>query len=117
MNKFIRNVGFYLLIIFIAITIIDYFSVRGTTRQDMGYTAFLQQVDKGEVARVTVMNNTIDGVLKDGTEFTVVTPNVPNIDTTLLPKLQEKNVEIKAKNPPEPPWWTQMISSLLPEKS
>ena len=114
MNKFIRNVGFYLLIIFIAITIIDYFSVRGTTRQDMGYTAFLQQVDKGEVARVTVMNNTIDGVLKDGTEFTVVTPNVPNIDTTLLPKLQEKNVEIKAKNPPEPPWWTQMISSLLP---
>ena len=79
MNKFLRNVGFYLLIIFIAITIIDYFSVRGTTRQDMGYTAFLQQVDQGEVTRVTVMNNTIDGVLKDGTEFTVVTPNVPNI--------------------------------------
>ena len=23
-------------------------------------------------------------------------------------------MEIKAKNPPEPPWWTQMISSLLP---
>ena len=64
MNKFLRNVGFYLLIIFVAITIIDYFSVRGTTRQDMGYTVFLQQVDKGEVARVTVVNNIIDGALK-----------------------------------------------------
>ena len=114
MNKFIRNVGFYLLIIFIAVTIIDYFSVKGTPRQEMGYTAFLQEVDKGEVMQVTITNNTIDGVLKDGTEFTAVTPNVPNIDTTLLPRLQEKNVEIKAKNPPEPPWWMQMFSSLLP---
>lgn len=114
MNKFIRNVGFYLLIIFVAITIIDYFSAKSTTRQEMGYTAFLQEVDKGGVARVTITNNMIDGTLKDGTEFSVVTPSVPNIDTTLLPRLQEKQVEIKAKNPPEPPWWSQIFSSMLP---
>ena len=114
MNQFMRNIGFYLLIIFIAITFIDYFSVKTTTKQEMGYSSFLQEVDKGEVAKVTMMNNVIEGVLTDGTEFTTVTPDTPNDDTTLVKRLQEKNVEIRAKNPPEPPWWTAVLSSVLP---
>ncbi|MBO6209255.1 MAG: ATP-dependent metallopeptidase FtsH/Yme1/Tma family protein, partial [Schwartzia sp.] len=114
MNRFMRNIGFYLLIIFIAITFIDYFSVKNsTTKQEMGYSAFLQQVDKGEVAKVTMMNNVIEGVLTDGTEFLTVTPDTPN-DATLLQRLQDKKVEIRAKNPPEPPWWTAVLSSVLP---
>lgn len=110
-----RNIGFYLLIIFIAITFIDYFSVKsGTTKQEMGYSAFLQQVDKGEVAKVTMMNNVIEGVLTDGTEFVTVTPDAPNDDASLMKRLQDKKVEIRAKNPPEPPWWTAILSSVLP---
>ena len=114
MNRFMRNIGFYLLIIFIAITFIDYFSVKTTTKQEMGYSAFLQQIDKGEVAKVTLMNNVIEGVLTDGTEFVTVTPDAPNDDATLLQRLQDKKVEIRAKNPPEPPWWTAILSSVLP---
>ena len=44
MNKFLRNVGFYLLIILVAISIIDYFSTKNTTKQEVEYTKFLQQV-------------------------------------------------------------------------
>ncbi len=115
MNKFIRNVGFYLLLIFIAITIIDYFfAAKGGGRQELGYTAFVEQVEKGEVAKVVMINNTVEGTLKDGTEFTTITPSLPNIDTQLMPRLREKGVEIQAKNPPEPPWWTQILSSVFP---
>ncbi len=114
MNRFMRNIGFYLLIIFIAITFIDYFSVKTTTKQEMGYSAFLQQVEQGEVAKVTMMNNIVEGVLTDGTEFVTITPDAPNDDGSLLQKLQDKKVEIQAKNPPEPPWWTAVLSSVLP---
>ena len=114
MNKFLRNVGFYLLIILVAISIIDYFSTRNTTKQEINYTEFLQQVDKGEVAKVTLVNNTVKGTLTDGTEFTTITPNSPNGDPELFKTLQAKNVEIKAENPPEPPWWSSMFSSVLP---
>ena len=114
LNKFLRNVGFYLLIILVAISIIDYFSTRSTTKQEINYTEFLQQVDKGEVAKVTMVNNTIKGTLTDGTEFTTITPNSPNGDPELFKTLQSKNVEIKAENPPEPPWWSTMFSSVLP---
>ena len=73
MNKFLRNVGFYLLIILVAISIIDYFSTRNTTKQEVGYTQFLQQVDEGKVAKVVLIQNTIRGTLSDGTEFTTIT--------------------------------------------
>ncbi len=112
MSKFARNVGFYLLIIFVAITIIDYFSTKSTTKQEINYTAFLQQVDAGNVANVTMVDNIIKGTLSDGTAFTTITPNAPNGDSSLVEKLQAKNVDIKAENPPEPPWWSTMFSSL-----
>ncbi|MBO5651660.1 MAG: ATP-dependent zinc metalloprotease FtsH [Selenomonas sp.] len=114
MNKFLRNVGFYLLIILVAISIIDYFSTRNTTKQEVGYTNFLQQVDEGKVTKVVLIQNTIRGTLADGTEFTTVTPDAPNSDPKLFEKLSAKGVEINAENPPEPPWWSTMFSSLLP---
>ena len=114
MNKFIRNIGFYLIIIFVAITMIDYFQVRTVPKQELSYSVFLQEVDKGSVASVTITDNTIDGVMADGTDFVTVTPGMPNIDTSLVPHLTEKGVSIQAKNPPEPPWWMQLVTSFLP---
>ncbi len=114
MNKFLRNVGFYLLIILVAISIIDYFSTKNTTKQEVNYTDFLSQVEQGEVSKVTIVDNTIKGTLSDGTEFTTITPNTPNGDPNLVKTLQDKGIEIKAENPPEPPWWSTMFSSILP---
>lgn len=114
MNKFLRNVGFYLLIILVAISIIDYFSTKNTARQEVLYSDFLKQVDAGEVSKVVIINNMIRGTLSDGKEFITITPDAPNQDAKLLPMLQQKGVEIAAENPPEPPWWTTMFSSILP---
>lgn len=111
MNKFLRNVGFYLLIILIAISIIDYFSGKNTAKQEVNYTAFLQQVELGAVKDVTIVENVVKGTLTDGTEFTTVTPD----DPTLITTLKAKGVEIKAERPPEPSWWTTtMFSSIFP---
>ena len=114
MNKFLRNVGFYLLIILVAISIIDYFSTKNTAKQEVLYSDFLKQVDAGEVSKVVIINNMIRGTLSDGKEFITITPDAPNQDAKLLPMLQQKGVEIAAENPPEPPWWTTMFSSILP---
>ena len=114
MNKFLRNVGFYLLIILVAISIIDYFSTKNTNRQEVEYTQFLQQVDKGDVSKVVIIQNTIHGTLADGTEFTTITPDAPNNDPDLYQKLSAKGIDIAAENPPEPPWWSQMFSSVIP---
>ncbi len=114
MNKFLRNVGVYLLIILISISIIDYFSTKQQVRQEIGYTEFLQQLDQGSVSKVVIVQNTIKGTLSDGTEFTTITPDAPNNDPNLYQKLSDKHVDVEAQNPPEPPWWSQMLSGALP---
>jgi len=78
------------------------------------YTQFLQQVDKGDVSKVVIIQNTIHGTLADGTEFTTITPDAPNNDPDLYQKLSAKGIDIAAENPPEPPWWSQMFSSVIP---
>lgn len=110
LNKFFRNVSFYLLIIIIAISIIDYYSSRTTPKQEISYTQFLHQVDEQKVVNVTIVENTIRGKLKNGQEFTTIAPN----DPTLIGTLREKGVDIKAEQPPQPPWWTTIFSSILP---
>ena len=115
MDKFMKNVALYLLIIFVAISAIDFFSQQQQPRtQEMNYTDFMKQVDAGQVSKVVLVENVIKGTLSDGTEFKAVMPGFPYQEDNLVDKLQAKNIDIKAENPPEPPWWSSLISSLLP---
>lgn len=113
-NKMLRYVGFWLLIILIAVSLGDYFSTRNTQKREIGYTQFLSQVDKGEVTKVVFTKNTIRGTLSDGSDFYTVTPDEPYSDAGLYDRLKSKNIEIDAANPPEPPWWSSLLSSVLP---
>ena len=102
------------MVILIAISFIDYYSNKDVKKHEINYTEFLQQVEDGKVANVTLVENNIKGTLSDGTDFTTVTPAFPYNDENLLSKLQTKNVEVKAENPPEPPWWMSLMSSIFP---
>ena len=114
MNSFWRNVGFYLLVIFIAITAYDYFSVQPKPVEETSYSQFLEMVDKGEITKVVLVKNSIKVTKKDGGEFTTTAPDEPIGDENLVGKLEAKGVEITAQNPKDPPWWVTLLSSLLP---
>jgi len=103
-----------LLVIFIAITAYDYFSIKPQPVQETSYSQFLEQVDKGEVTKVILVKNSIKVTKKDGSEFTTIAPDAPIGDENLVGKLEAKGVEITAQNPKEPPWWVTLLSSLLP---
>ena len=110
MNKFFKNVAFYLLIVIVAIWMIDYYSASTVSKSDITYSAFMKYVQQDEVKQVTIVDNTITGKLKDGKTFSTVAPQ----DQTLIPTLRSRDIEIKAELPPQPPWWTNILSSLLP---
>lgn len=100
--------------IFVAITVIDYFSAKPQTIEETNYSQFLKMVDAGEVSKITVVRNSIKGTTKEGVEFATTIPDYPIGDETLLTKLESQGIEITAQNPKEPPWWTALLSSFLP---
>ncbi len=110
MNKFFKNVLFYLLIIMVIIWMFDLYGEKNSKPADISYTSFMQHVQQDEIKQVTIVDNVISGKLKDGKEFSTVAPN----DSKLVEKLEAKKVDIKAELPPPPPWWMSILSSILP---
>ena len=110
MNKFFKNVLFYLLIIMVIIWMFDFYTEKGAKPTEISYTSFMQHVQADEIKQVKIVDNVISGKLKDGKEFSTVAPN----DSKLVEKLEKKHVDIKAELPPQPPWWMSILSSLLP---
>jgi len=110
LNKFFKNVLFYLLIIMVIIWMFDLYGEKDSKPADISYTSFMQHVQQDEIKQVTIVDNVISGKLKDGKEFSTVAPN----DSKLVEKLEAKKVDIKAELPPQPPWWMSILSSILP---
>lgn len=100
-----------MLLIVIAVSIFNTFVHPQEKHSEITYSDFISQVDKKNVSSVTMVDQSISGKLKDGTEFATY---APAHDTTLLPKLTDNNVTITAKPPEQPSWWMSLLSSLLP---
>lgn len=111
MNKFVKNVLLYLLIIVAAVTMIDSFSNNAQSRSSIKFSNFLTQVQEKKVDSVVITDDhAIVGKLKNGTEFTSYAPS----DATLLKTLIDNGVTVEARPPEQPSWWMSLLSSVLP---
>lgn len=110
-NKNYRNIGLYLLMLIITVSIISsFFEPKSAIQQELTYSEFLKEVEINNVSKVTIVDNTITGILLDGTEFSTYSPNDPE----MINDLRSKNIVIEAKPPVKVSWWMQLLSSLLP---
>src|SRR5438105_5019828 len=96
------------------------------TTIELSYSRFLQQVEQGNVASVTIKSdNSVTGTFKTpvreqpagpgsstvtATRFTTLIPATG--DPTLLPLLEKKGVEISAQVV-QPPWWQTALALIL----
>lgn len=111
MNKFVKNVALYVFIIVIAVAIFNTFVHPQEEFTEMAYSDFVAQIEKKNVSSVTMVENSIKGKLKDGTEFSTY---IPNNDTQIVKKMTDGDVVITVKPPEQPSWWMSLLSSLLP---
>lgn len=111
MNKFVKNVALYVFIIVIAVAIFNTFVNPQEKFTEMAYSDFVAQIEKKNVSSVIMVENSIKGKLKDGTEFSTY---IPNNDTQIVKKMTDGDVVITVKPPEQPSWWMSLLSSLLP---
>ncbi|WP_218113417.1 ATP-dependent zinc metalloprotease FtsH [Atribacter laminatus] len=102
--------GFYLLFLIIVVSLVTSFMQQEIPPQAFTYTEFIDLVKENEVESVTIMDKNILGSLRDGTNFTTYAPEDPQ----LIEILRNQNVNIDAKPPTEPSWWSRILGSLLP---
>jgi len=75
--------------------------------QAVSFSNFVQQVEQGQVASVTITGNEITGILKSNETFTT---HAPAQYEGLANRLIEKGVIVQAKEPTTSPWATLIYS-------
>ena len=112
MNVNFRNFAIWLVILFMLMGLFQVFqsSTRNVSVADKTYSQFISDVDAGSVTSVTIIDNIVQGMSKDGSRFETVIPN----NTDIVTRLEDRGVQITAKAPESSPFWSILLSSWLP---
>jgi len=115
LNKVIKNLSIYLLIVLVIIALIRFASPQETVVKEWTYNEFLASAEKGQLSEVTLQPEKdtllITGTTKGDTEFKSRStyPN-PELESLLM----QQGVEYEVTPPPEPGWWTGLLTTLVP---
>jgi cell division protease FtsH len=109
-NRYLRNLIVWAVILAVAFP----FALqlwRRAPREVMDYSAFVEQVQAGQVVQVEIGDGAVNGRLKNGQQFTTY---IPPGDASYLELLKAKGVAIKVEPRSRTSLWPSLLSTLLP---
>ena len=110
-SRFLRQATFYLLVFMIAVALIQTFSKPPEVVRDINYfPQFIQHIERGEIDEVILVGNKVEASLRDGTKVRTYQPP----DDSLSARLIENKIAFEAHPEPEPPWWSTLLTYLIP---
>ena len=111
MNNMAKNMLLWLAIAAVLLSVFNNFNTQGQKEQ-LGYSAFIQEVQNNRLSRVVVDGLTISAERKDGSSFETVRPMVE--DPKLMDDLLAHNVVVEGKKPEQQSVWTQLLVASFP---
>lgn len=113
MNSFVKNLGFYFVLIVLSIVVAHFFMQQTpNVLRDFSYSDLIAGVEEGRIREVTIIGNKeIQGTVNNF-EFTVPLP--PEIIPDLMKILHNNGVKINTMPEPTPPWWMSILGYIFP---
>ena len=111
MNNMAKNMLLWLAIAAVLLSVFNNFNTQGQKEQ-LGYSAFIQEVQNDRLSKVVVDGLTISAERKDGSSFETVRPMVE--DPKLMDDLLAHNVVVEGKKPEQQSVWTQLLVASFP---
>jgi len=110
LNNLIKNVAVWLVIALVLMTVFNQFGARHQQQSATEYSQFIQDVNQGSVAGVTIEGRILRVRKTDGTLYTVYSPSDPWLVSDLL----KAGVAIEAKPEEEPSLLMNIFVSWFP---
>lgn len=92
----LKNLFLWMIIAVILVAVFSNFGPQKQATQQVSYSAFLQQVNKGAISSAVISDKIITATTKDNQ---TVTTYIPTDDQYLLPELIKKGVNVTGKPP------------------
>ncbi len=110
MNNLFKNLAIWLVIGVVLMTVFNQFNTRQTTQNTMEYSAFLDEVKSGRVAKVVIQGRTLEATTQDGKRIVTYAPP----DLWMVSDLLKNNVKVVAKPEEEQSFLTSIFVSWFP---
>jgi len=111
LNTFYKNLSLWLVIGLVVVFLFNLFNKPQTKTQEITYSDFLSYVEKGQVAKVIIQDEKVEGTFLNKTRFKTA---VPAQDRDFIPELKKKGVIIQVKPAEETPWYLTLLISWFP---
>lgn len=115
MGNMLKNVLVWLVLIIAMLMAFNAISGSKENKQQIEYSQFIEQVNKGEIANVNIEGSVVSGYLIKGTraDKSEFFTNAP-LDDNLVKTLLDKKVRVKVTPEEKPSMLTSLLFSLLP---
>ncbi len=110
MNNLVKNIGIWLIIGLVVLTVVKQFDSRQTTRDSIPYSEFMESAKAGRVTQATVEGRTIKWTNSDNKRFTTYSPS----DIWMVSDLIKYGVKVEAKPEEEQSFLAQIFISWFP---
>ncbi len=105
-----KNLVLWAIIAAVLMTVFNNFQNVSQTKE-LKYSEFISSVRTGQVERVSIAGQNIEGVLSNGESFSSV---LPAYDDKLIDDLLNNNVQVEGKKPEQQSIWSQLLVASFP---
>jgi cell division protease FtsH len=105
-----KHIALWLVLALIILAVFSVFNKQHGREPEIVFSEFMTAVDRGDVQKVTIQGNNIQGEYKNGERFRTFAPNDPE----LVKSLREKKVKIAAKPEDDSPWYMVLLLNWFP---
>lgn len=118
LNKFLKGAGFYLLLLIIIVTIVEFAGTPTETVKELNFSQVYKYLTEENISEIRFVDSTsVEGTIKDSKEkFTSYMPVEVMSDefaNEVLQQSKEGKLVFSGKPKPTEPWYIQMLPTLL----
>ena len=118
MNKFLKGAGFYLLLLIIIVTIVEFAGTPTETVKELNFSQVYKYLTEENISEIRFVDSTsVEGTIKDSKEkFTSYMPREVMSDefaNEVLEQSKEGKLVFSGKPKPTEPWYIQMLPTLI----
>ena len=110
-QQFYKNMALWVVLLLMILLLVTVLREGQEAPAEISFTEFLNKLESDQVDTVTMEEGHVTGKFRDGTDFATY---VPPIYDTLVPRLEEKGIEITARPKRESSVWQQMLIWWVP---
>lgn len=111
MNNMVKNLLLWLVIAAVLLSVFNNFNMK-TPPEEVGYSEFIQEIQRDQIQKVVVDGLTISGERTNGSRFETIRPMVE--DPKLIDDLLQHKVVVEGKRPEQQSVWTQLLVASFP---